>query len=269
LDADSKVLLLGQQIIHAFYIFIPLLSVLIVEKWKVKNIILEYSISFKGTNVKKLIQYVLATAILFPAIVLFLTYIFGNVFHMSSFGEIVLEDVPSSFYGMGLPGNAYLKFGILFLISLGMNFVGLIFKFISSFSGEIAWRGFLEKYIHYSRIKKTMLIGLIWGLWDIPLLILNPCRDNIMDYFYVFILKALLCVVCSFYFVNALKQTRSIFTSSIMQGLISSSTLIFLIHGDINFFIGDTQGLLGIASIMMINGIFSKISNRNFMRDKV
>lgn len=239
----NATVIVGKQCIHLILVLIPLISVLIAEKWNVKSIISNYQISFKNVAIKAFVLFVLSAVLLFPLLILFFTYIGGNLLHIESLGKVFSIESP------------YFFSGIKEVVS--KSFIGFILAIIPAFLGEIAWRGFLEKNIAYSRTIKTFLIGLIWGLWSIFLIVLNYV-ENQESFVYPIILKILLCIACSFYFVNALKLSRTIFTSSIMQAFIAFMSVRFLMAGNPNYLIADTHGVLAIVTIIIINGLLSR-----------
>jgi len=261
MSVNEKSMLIIKQACFSIYMFTPTFAAIITEKGNIKKLISEYRITLKNINVKKLIQYFAATAILIPLLILFITYILGNIGGIGYLGQILWGHNSSYFNNIILPDNFFLKFGSLVLISLGLNvFVGLVSNIIPTFGGEIGWRGFLQNNITFSDTKKSLFIGFIWGFWNIPLILLNTGK-NLNEYLATICVKILLCIACSFYFTKALRETRTLFAPIVMQGLISSCSLIFLIGGYANYLIAGTQGLVSVVSIMLVNMLFLRKSS--------
>jgi hypothetical protein len=253
-DSDNVSLFI-RQICNTLYLFTPALAVLIVEKWKIKEIVSSYRLTVSGMNVKRGIQYVLATAFAVPLLILAFTYILGNVSGSTCFGGIITS--VSSFNGIALSGNTCLRIGVLYLISVGFALLcGLSFQLLFALGGEIAWRGFLETHLAFSSVPKTLLTGLFWGIWNIPFI--TGAKDA-STFLLSFGTVLLFCIVCSFYFSRALKQTHTLFVPAAMQGVITSLSLTFLTGGDhVNYLLAGTHGLLAVISIACVHVIFTK-----------
>jgi membrane protease YdiL (CAAX protease family) len=92
----------------------------------------------------------------------------------------VLQTVLNYLFGLGqpsqVPAQASRQLGVspeLIIISSVVNgavlgpFIGLIF----GFGEEYGWRGYLQsELIKLGRVKGTLLVGLIWGIWHAPVI---------------------------------------------------------------------------------------------------
>lgn len=236
------------QLCRAFYFCTPVLSVLIIEKWKVRKIIIDYRLTLKNINTGVLIKYILLTSIIYPAVILLLIYVFGNLIGINEFGKIVLSN--NGHYEIAeiiLSNNIFVRFFILWAI---MIISGLTFNMITALCGEFAWRGFLEININASRIKKNSLIGLIWGIWSIPLILSS--QDSFLNLLLKSGMLILVCIASSFYFADALKKTKTLFTSAALQGIILSSYFMSfsITTGDASSLIVGKYGLLAFFAIV-------------------
>jgi hypothetical protein len=243
---------------NILYLFTPALAVLFVEKWKVKEIFSSYRLTVKGMDVKKGIQYILATAFAVPLLMFILTYILGNLLGAKCFGEISITSVPP-FSEIALSMNSYVRMGIFYFISVGIILLsGLIVQFFV-LGGEIAWRGFLEKQLTCAPVPKTLLIGLIWGIWNIPLI----TKGNFTGFLLTFGEILLFCVVCSFYLRRALQQTRTLFAPAAIMGVITALPFIFLLlvkYDEANTLLAGDRGLIAVISIACVHIVFTWIN---------
>ncbi|MDR0715132.1 MAG: hypothetical protein LBF89_12900 [Bacteroidales bacterium] len=98
----------------------------------------------------------------------------------------------------------------------------------------------------------ALLTGLLWGIWNLP--VIAGSKNNFTDTVLFGGMVLLFCIVCSFYFSEALKQTRTLFVPAAMQGIIASLSLISLSGGnDANYLLAGTQGFLAIISIAVVH----------------
>lgn len=146
-EGGFKGYLLLHQLVYLLFVLTPLLAVLITEKWRLKQIIRQYRLTLCGIDVKKAVFYSVFTAIAFPVLIVVLVLFFANVLGVSGAGKIV----PQSW------------------TTLLIAFVwGITVGWLGALPGEIAWRGFLEHNVTVTRFGKYFFIGLVWGVWNLP-----------------------------------------------------------------------------------------------------
>jgi membrane protease YdiL (CAAX protease family) len=264
--ADSEtngVIMLG--IIGAIYMFVPAISVLIVEKWKLKKIFSDYQIRLKNINIAQSLKYVLATAFLLPAFIMFFTYLFGNVLGLRDVGHLiisiedlypeVLSKLPFSSLFAGLSFRLLIVFPLLAILSL---FMGCTINLFFALGEEIAWRGFLEKEMFTKGVWKPFLIGIIWGLWHAPLILMgfNYGEHRILGIF----VMMLVCIALAFYFSQALHHSGSLLIPAAMHGIINT-TIIFIFVKIENPLFGPV-GLIFVLSITTVIFIFRLFRKR-------
>jgi hypothetical protein len=255
------------RIVGAFYMFVPVVSVLIVEKWNFKKIFADYNIRLKAICVSKSLRYVFATAFLLPAVILFFSYLTGNILGIKEFGFLitsnedldphVFTDLPAFFSDF----TSRLLIGIPFFGTINL-LSGCTINLFFAMGEEIAWRGFLEKEISISKKWKPLLIGIIWGLWHTPLILMG---HNYGEYRIggVFVM-VIVCIAMAYYFSQALHRSGSLLIPAAMHGIINANAYIFvyaIIVKTGNPLLGPPIGLtfaLSVATIIFVLWLFKK-----------
>jgi hypothetical protein len=254
------------QLVGALYMLVPTISVLIVEKWKLKKIFSDYNIRLKGIHISKSVKYILATAFLLPVILLFFSYLFGNVFGVKEFGFLIIskEDLnptlltklPSFFHDF----TPRIFIGIPFLAISGI-LTGCTANLFFALGEEIAWRGFLEKEISINKKWKPFLIGIIWGLWHSPLILLLGHNYGEYRIGGIFIM-VIVCIVIAYYFSQSLHQSRTLLVPAVLHGIINFSPLFTLIFVKTESpLLGPPMGLifaLSVVTVIFILRLFRK-----------
>ena len=171
-DGGFKGYLLLHQLVYLLFVLTPLLAVLITEKWRLKQIIRQYRLTLCGIDVKKAVFYSVFTAIAFPVLIVALVLFFANVLGVSGAGKIV-------------PQN-WTTLLIAFVWAITVGWLGAL-------PGEIAWRGFLEHNVTVTRFGKYCFIGLVWGVWNLPVVafvagkncVYGMCVADVCDLFFL------------------------------------------------------------------------------------
>ena len=166
-----------------------------------------------------------------PIVVLVL--FFANVLGVSGAGKIV-------------PQN-WTTLLIAFVWAITVGWLGAL-------PGEIAWRGFLEHNVTVTRFGKYCFIGLVWGVWNLPVVAFVAAGQSMGERIAYMGCVLLMCVICSFYYASALHRTRTLFVPALLQGLIFSSLAFYTIGGGDIFWNG-RFGVLGCLGVLIIYGI--------------
>lgn len=226
------------QIWEIIYLYTPAISVVLLGK-QVRHSIRE-AMAFDMQGVKKFCLYAVCAAVLFPCITLFLTYLFGNIIGFSEIGKITPELMPQP--------DAFIAVTYTLVMNLGL---GLTIGALFALGGEVAWRGFFCKYISGHSYAKNVFTGLIWGVWNIPLIVLH--QQNAQNLAFTIFVAICFYVVASFLLSNILAKTHSILATAAIMGIINCSSLIF-IGGNLGnpLFVG-ASGLLPSLSLLILN----------------
>ncbi len=124
---------------------------------------------------------------------------------------------------------AMLPFGVFGALTAGLT-VNAIF----AMSEEIMWRGYLAKaFAELTFFKKYAMIGVLWGLWHIPLIAqgYNYGVENALPGSVLFVG---FCVVMSLVLGFVVEKTRSVWLAAVLHGTFngfSSAVPLFIVGG--------------------------------------
>ena len=252
---DSR---LGLTIFGAAYMFIPSLSAVIVKKLIYREEIRRsLLISFK------LNRWFLLAWLLMPVIVLCsvgISILFPDVSYnpeMSGMidrleGMMTQEQIAEARASLeSLPINP------LVLILFSGLLAGISINALAGFGEELGWRGFLLREFHgMSFIKASLFIGIIWGLWHAPLILMghnypeHPVTGIIM--------MVILCILITPLLIYVTLKSGSVIAAAIMHGTMNAvaGLSIMLIDGGNDLTVG-IAGLAGFITIAIaLIGIF-------------
>ncbi|HEY1869935.1 MAG TPA: type II CAAX endopeptidase family protein [Chitinophagaceae bacterium] len=103
-----------------------------------------------------------------------------------------------------------------------------ILLFFSPLWEEIGWRGFLlpRLQLMYSAFHSSLIIGVIWGLWHLPIILaINPYGDKSIIYFLFIFLG---CIAISILQTSILNVTKgSLLTCVLLHDSINASAAYF------------------------------------------
>ena len=109
---------------------------------------------------------------------------------------------------LGVGSQGFLWFAMNILVSVSLGSLILMFAAIGE---EAGWRGFLQETLveRLGWIKSTLLIGLIWGLWHLPLNLAgyNDAQHPILQALIIFQIHT---ISMSFVLALLMRKTRSI-----------------------------------------------------------
>lgn len=100
-------------------------------------------------------------------------------FSLFFFGYFLLSTILNWVFNLGSPPSEPIQLGVL-LLGFATIFFGPILAFPTLFGEEYGWRIFLQDRLaqQYSRFKAVLLVGLVWGFWHIPKILLEgPYSD--------------------------------------------------------------------------------------------
>jgi CAAX protease family protein len=129
-----------------------------------------------------------------------------------------------------------------------LTFVGIPIGTLLAFGEEFGWRGYLlPKLLPLGEVKAALIVGLIWGPWHLPVLIvgLNYPRQPILAVLAVFLLSATLL---------SFLHTRFYVASG------CSLIAVALLHGSLNTFsdrLTDPEHLSGNPLIVSAGGVIA------------
>jgi uncharacterized protein len=241
------------MIFGAIYMMIPMTVAIIVQKFIYKqNVIKTFMVSFR------LNKWFIAALILTPLISvfsIFISLLIPGVSYSPGM-EGILERFAAS-----IPPEKLIEIKhniekipvILILLSTFLQGIGFgaTVNAAAAFGEELGWRGMLlNSFRNMSFIKASVIIGIIWGIWHFPLILMghNYPEHNVAG---VFMMTAF-CTLLSPLFVYITLKTHSVIASAIMHGTLNGTAAISLmvLKGGNDLTIGIT-GFAGFITIAL------------------
>jgi membrane protease YdiL (CAAX protease family) len=249
---------IGFTILGVIYMFLPTLSVIIVKKWVHREeISTDLLISFK-LNKWFLVAWLIMPVITFSSVGVSL--LFNDVTYSSEMAGFVkrLEPLmsPEQIEQMKLSLDS-LPVNFLWIILFQGLIAGLTVNAVAGFGEELGWRGFLlSEFKNMKFMKASIIIGLIWGIWHAPLILMG---HNYPQHPQVGVLMMIvLSILLTPLFVYITIKSKSVIAASIMHGTMNAvaGISIMLIEGGNDLTVG-IAGLSGFITIaIFILGFF-------------
>jgi membrane protease YdiL (CAAX protease family) len=252
IPVDSPI---GPLIFSVFLMPSPAIATCIVHRFRWREIAETYGLNVKRLNVLLIISSTLTFIVSFGLLYLLLVFLLGNVLHWPGVGsavfspEAVREQLNRSAKGgmsasMPLPPVA-----ILFVLSfISPIIAGFTINGLVAFGEEMGWRGFLWQQLRPYGVKGKISLGVIWGLWHTPVILLGY---NFPLHPYLGILMMVLFTVClTLPLTDQSDTTESVYAPSITHGMINASNSFSLFVAGGTGLIGSTIGLVGCAAVL-------------------
>ena len=244
-------------ILAIFYMFIPTIAVLIVDKLIYKEAIRKrLLISFKVNKwfvVAWLVAPLLAiasmgVALLFPGI----TYSPGMEGMFDRFEGMLtpeqMEEMRNSIDNM--------PFHPVWLTLIQGLVAGLTINAVAGFGEELGWRGFLLRQFENQKFyKAALVIGFVWGVWHAPLILMG---HNYPGYPVIGVfMMTVWCILLSPLFLYITIKARSVIAAAIMHGTLNATAGLSLmtLEGGNELTVGAT-GLAGFIALIIITAAF-------------
>jgi membrane protease YdiL (CAAX protease family) len=247
-------------IMASFYMFIPTISVLIVEKVihkeKIKTIKKNLFISFK-LNRWFLVAWLITPVIAFGSIgiaLLFSDVSFSPEMEgmFESFENLLTTDEIQEMreFADSLP------FHVIWIGLLSGMIAGITINAVFGFGEEIGWRGFLlRRFIGQKFFKVALVIGFVWGVWHFPIILMG---HNYPTYPLIGVFMMIVwCVLLSPLFLYITIKAKSVIAAGIMHGTLNGTAVVALmvLKGGNELLVGMT-GLSGFISLFMVTLLF-------------
>lgn len=245
---------IGPLFVAIGYMFIPMISTIILQKFVHKEkIIKPLQISFK-------LNRWFLVAWLLPPVLAFATFGISLLFP----DVVYSPDMAGMFemYGNSLTPDQIeqMKISIanmpLHPIWLGLIsglIAGATVNAVAGFGEELGWRGFLQKELgHLNFWKSSILIGLIWGVWHSPLILLghNYPQHPVAGVFMMILWTILLAPIFSYVRIKA----QSVIAAALMHGSLNGTVglAVIMVSGGNDLTVGLT-GLAGFIALFFLN----------------
>ena len=240
----------GHIIPFIVYVAIPVISAWIVDRDSIQSFIKKY-LCFNKAQLIKTISYCLFTSISFGLSMIFIIYLFGNIFDI--IGVHLVKSIPGNFLSIDITNiNPFFRIIILWIFIL---FGGVAIGILNTITEEIGWRGFMHDNLNCSQFIKPIYIGLVWSVWSIPFILKSEVTLIIV------LTTVLYNVIFSFYLAKIKNDTDSVWCCASVRGIINATFLIIL-------FTGGTQSEIKIITMIALM-IITFISYFLFRHKKV
>ncbi len=240
----------------ASYMFIPMLSTIIIEKGIYKNRLKDLFISFK-INKWFFVAWLLSPVVVFANIgvsLLFPELSFS--YEMAGFFER-FEAIMSPEEILEVKASMKVAPSALIVITLFQGLIaGISINAVAGFGEELGWRGFLLKELKNSSfIKASLIIGVVWGIWHFPLILLGhnyPLHPQIGV-----LMMVVFCVLMTPIFIYVTIKSGSVIAAAIMHGTLNAvaGLSIMFIEGGNDLIVG-LPGLTGFITIVIFTLLF-------------
>ena len=219
--------------------FIPLVATLICQKTSKEPLLRNVGISWKVN------RWWFFGWLTFPIVtlltLLFTDWISGIDTHTEVM-QALCESMPIG------PAGA-----VAFTLLSGM-LAGVTINALFAFGEEVGWRGYLLKQFEgRSFLGTAVVIGIIWGLWHAPLILMGHNYPQHPQW--GVLMMVVLCIPMSFIIQYFRVKSGSVIVAAIMHGTcngVAGLTMVFLSLDKYNDLIDGACGLAGILAMLVV-----------------
>lgn len=204
-------------------LFFPAILAFIFKKIEYENIKIKSQFSVKTLNNKSLLF-----AIIYPIVFILLCFLISLILNM---GEVDYTKIPN------------LSDVIQIILSIFINMIIL-------FGEEYGWRGYLlpELSKDYGKIKATVIVGIVWALFHIPVIFLSAKASGMSEPLIVCLVQAVVVFVFSFSYSYCYYLSENLIPILLMHSIWNE--LNTLVLGNVS---SNSQGILH-GNLLYING---------------
>jgi membrane protease YdiL (CAAX protease family) len=243
------------------FIYMPLPAIITLLSLKKRKKIFEAFSS--GRTKYKYVLYALISVFFFNIINILVVYLLGNLLEINLFGylnfeaETLQKNLNKIIFlkneDISIENFNYVKFIIVVLLSPLIGLLNLPF----AIGEEFAWRGYLfNKIKKTNRIIHNLWIGLIWGIWHAPIILMGYNFPSSNPFLGLLVFIAFTCSA-SFLFFYLREKSNSIIAPSVFHGSFNSSVIfitLFVEKG--NSLFSNPVGISGIITMWIIYFLF-------------
>jgi uncharacterized protein len=278
LEVDGAI---GNLLLGGLFMWGPAVAVITLQLGVYKKKLRPYGWQFERIRWR----WLLANALV-PLLVILVTlaviFVLGNLLGLDGFGRVdltkegmllrmeeliiqagqdpdQLETSGGMFTNLPVPGWVLLPLMLILSVIPGVT-INLIF----AFGEELGWRGLmLEETKSLGYWRSALIIGVAWGLWHAPLILLGL---NYPEAPYLGVgMMVLFCIATSLVMNLLAMRSGTIVGASAFHGVVNAiagSVLVF-VH-DANDLLGGPAGVAGILALLLIAGVMLSL-NRDYL----
>ncbi len=214
----------------ALAMFFPAILAFIFKRIVYRNVKTRFQFSVKTLNKKSLLF-----AVFYPIVFILLCFFIALIFNK---GEIDYKKIPD------------LSDMIQIILSIFINMIILLGE-------EYGWRGFLlpELTKNYGKLKATVLVGIVWGLFHVPVTYLSAKASGMSEPLIVCLVQASVVFVFSFSYSYCYYLSENLIPVLLMHSIWNELNMLVLgnissndqgiLHG--NLFYLNGEGVLGLV----------------------
>ncbi len=246
---------IGFVLFGAAYMFIPMLSAIIVKKFIAKENLSNLLISFRLNKwflIAWLLSPLLAMAT-FGISLLFPGFSYSpEMTGMLNYFESIQS--PEQIEQMQLSMQLYPIDPLWMGLFMGL-FAGISINAVAAFGEELGWRGFLlTEFKNMSFLKASILIGFIWGIWHAPIILMGhnyPQHPELGV-----LMMIIVCILLSFIFTYITIKAQSVIAASILHGTFNAVAGLAIMKLDpVHDLITGITGLAGFICLAILIGL--------------
>lgn len=249
-------------IISGLYMPGPAVATFIIQKYIYKEGFKQYGWTFD----KKAIKWLFYTVLIFISLILLIFIVvglLGNTNLIPQFGQLdfsnesfhnnlnkILSSKHTEMNKMKLPN---LPAWLLFILFIGEGIIGgATVNLPFMFGEEFGWRGLmLRETQKLGFIKANLFIGVIWGLWHLPVILMGhnyPHHPHLG-----IIMMCIFTTALAPIFAYVRLKTKSILGSCMLHGMINATPLMFVLYIDnTNELYSSISGWAGVIACLIL-----------------
>jgi uncharacterized protein len=121
------------------------------------------------------------------------------------------------------------------------------------FGEEYGWRGFLQRSLtRTGRIKGTFLVGVIWGIWHAPVILMgyNYPENPVLGVF----LMIVFCILLAYFLAYAVYKSQGVWTAAFLHGINNNvaSYLFGLVYVPTSVILSFSMGVYGMVCMAIV-----------------
>ncbi len=131
--------------------------------------------------------------------------------------------------------------------------LGPLLNMLSFFGEEYGWRGFLQRSLaQMGRVRGTFLVGVIWGLWHAPLILMgyNFPEAPVLGV----LLMTIFCIEAGYFLAYAVYKSKGVWTAAFLHGINNNAVAFFfgVIYNPASNIFSFGVGVYGLAILAVI-----------------